>query len=184
MLVIPQHLGNSGKKIAGLPSCWIVSEAHTQENVYAHIPQSQYSRSRPFTCSACSTSFLSETLWGVAVTPVHILRVRIQALEPDCVPIVSWELTETKIEYSSDLWTEKYFFLKQGWLERDDSMVKDIFCSSRGPVFSSQYSCQTAPSHLWLKLQGIWYLWLHRVWSVLVHSCTHTHVQTDTPTRN
>lgn len=61
---------------------------------------------------------------------VHILQVRSQALEPDGVPIVSWELTETKIEYSSDLWTEKYFFLKQGWLERDDSLVKDIFCSS------------------------------------------------------
>lgn len=82
------------------------------------------------------------------MTLFHILQVRSQALEPDGVPIVSWELTETKVEYCSDLWAERYFFLKQGWLERDDSMVKDIFCPSRGPVLSPQYSCQAAPSHL------------------------------------
>lgn len=78
------------------------------------------------------------------MTPVHILQVRNQALEPDGDSLT--EVNRDK-EYSSDLWAEKYF-LKEGWLERDDSMIKDIFCSSRGPVFGFQYSCQAAPHHL------------------------------------
>lgn len=44
---------------------------------------------------------------------VCICQVRSQALEPDSLPRVSWESTEEKVEYTSDLWAEKHFFSKQ-----------------------------------------------------------------------